>query len=304
VILLLGSTSSFLASSIRTVVPSDSLLNRIGIIYQEFNLVQPLDVVSNIFLGKEIVTGKIHLNKKEMLYRSQDIMQSLGVKNFDCRIKVKYLSVAVQQLIEIAKAVLNDIDILVMDEPTAVLTEKETESLFKVIYSLQDRGLSIIYISHRIEEVIQLSDRISVLRDGKNVETLDNSRRKVEKRIVVNKMVGRELGDYFPQKNHKATEKEVLRVENLTSRGKFKNISFHVNAGETLGFSGLIGAGRSEIMMALFGNLPVEEGQIYINGKPVSLHSPWDAKKYGIALIPEDRKREENLCGKVLMRQS
>jgi ABC-type sugar transport system ATPase subunit len=272
--------------------PSDSMAHRIGIIYQEFNLVQTLDVAENIFLGHEITKLGGKMNRKEMYKRSQSIMEQLGIKNFDCRKKVRDLSVAMQQLVEIGKAIFNDISILVMDEPTAVLTDRETENLFKLILTLKEKGLTVIYISHRLEEIVRLCDRITVLRDGCYIDTLENRNRNIDKDLIISKMVGRELSNYYPQKIVNPSKEARLEVENLSSPGVFKNISFKVNRGETLGFSGLVGAGRSEIMKALFGALPKDSGDIYIDDEKVYIRTPGDAIKYGLALVPEDRKRE------------
>ena len=229
--------------------PADSIRSKIGVIYQEFNLVQTLSVYENLYLGKELKTRRLRqLDRKSMILNAQETMERLGISNFDCTRKVSTLSVAMQQLVEIGKAIFNNINILVMDEPTAVLTDNESNRLFSVMMNLKEKGLSIIYISHRIEEVIRLSDRITILRDGKYVETILNPDFNTSKDYIVQKMVGRDLGDYFPESHAVVKKDRVLEVRNLGKKGLYRNISFSVKKGEILGFSGLIGAGRSEIM--------------------------------------------------------
>ena len=240
--------------------PSDSIANKVGVIYQEFNLVPTLNVAENMFLGRELIRGPGHLRKSEMEQQAAQTMAQLGVTGFDLRKQVKYLSVAMQQLVEIGKALFDDIDILVMDEPTAVLTEKETEGLFEIVGRLKRQGISIIYISHRLEEVIELCDRMTVLRDGKVVETLDNENHNTEKDLIVSKMVGRELGNYFPTRNTAPTKEVALEVRDLTKKGMYSNISFSAKKGEILGISGLVGAGRTEIMKSIFGAIKPDSG--------------------------------------------
>ncbi|HWQ77579.1 MAG TPA: sugar ABC transporter ATP-binding protein [Anaerovoracaceae bacterium] len=273
--------------------PADSIENKIGVIYQEFNLVPSLNVYENLFLGREITrAGLGRLSRKEMLEAARKSMEKLGVRNFDCTRKVKLLSVAMQQLVEIGKAIFNDIDILVMDEPTAVLTDRETESLFRVIEEIRKKGISIIYISHRLEETIALCDRITVLRDGKFVETMDNSKRDVKKEYIVSRMVGRELLDYYPKRDFQYSDETVFEVAGLSQEQYFEPISFKLKKGEVLGFSGLVGAGRTEIMKTIFGEYKKSAGHILIGDREVSIKSPGDAIRHGIAFVPEDRKRE------------
>ncbi len=285
--------------------PLDAIANKVGVIYQEFNLVPTLNVAENMFLGREKVRGLCHLCKSEMERRAGEAMAQLGVRDFNLRTKVKYMSVAMQQLVEIGKAVFDDIDILVMDEPTAVLTEKETEGLFRIVRRLKENGMSIIYISHRLEEVIALCDRMTILRDGQIVETIDNHNHDTEKDHIVSKMVGRELGNYFPPKSTVPGEEIALEVRHLTKKGMYSDVSFAARKGEILGISGLVGAGRSEIMKSLFGAIRPDSGEILLEGAPVTVKNPNQAKESGIALVPEDRKREgvvlgmslrENIC--------
>lgn len=277
--------------------PQDSIANKVGVIYQEFNLVPTLNVAENMFLGREKVRGIGHLRKSEMEREAGEAMAQMGVKDFDLRTKVKDMSVAMQQLVEIGKAVFDDIDILVMDEPTAVLTERETEGLFRIVRKLKQDGMSIIYISHRLEEVIELCDRMTVLRDGTIIETIDNHNHDTEKDYIVSKMVGRELGNYFPPKTTAPFPETALEVRGLTRKGKYSGISFAVKKGEILGLSGLVGAGRTEIVKSIFGADKPDSGEVLVEGVPIAIKSPNQAKKAGIALVPEDRKQEGVVLG-------
>ena len=186
----------------------DALTAGVGIIYQEFNLVPTLSIAENIYLGKELHTSRGVLNRKQMVKAANEFMEQLGFEMVDCSRSVSALSVAQQQMVEIAKALFNRSRILVLDEPTAVLTEKESRKLFTMIHRLKEQGVGIIYISHRLEEVLELSDKITVLRDGKYIETLDNGRHQVEKEELVRLMVGRSLEQYYPDKSYTPEEKE------------------------------------------------------------------------------------------------
>ncbi len=272
--------------------PSDSMSLGIGVIYQEFNLVQTLNVAENLFLGHEITDKCGKMDRKDMYQKASQIMEQLGIPNFDCSKKIRELSVAMQQLVEIGKAMFHEVSILVMDEPTAVLTDRETVKLFEMMMKLKEKGISIIYISHRLEEVITLCDRITVLRDGCYIETIDNTNHQTDKDLLICKMVGRQMNGYFPEKSKAPTSTVELDVRNLTKKGLFENISFHVNKGETLGFSGLVGAGRSEIMKAIFGDIHLDSGEIFLEGHKLLISSPQTACQAGLALVPEDRKKE------------
>ncbi len=276
---------------VRIENPLDSIRNKISIIYQEFNLVSELSITENLFLGKEIKKGA-GLDKKEMNKEAKRTMERLGLKNYDCQRLISSCSIAIQQLVEIGKAVFNDVDILVMDEPTAVLSEKETKALFELINQLLAKGISIIYISHRLEEIVSTCHRITILRDGKNVDTLDNSSYNVIKEDIIKLMVGRDLVDYYPEKKHMQDQDNILEVKNLKKEKIFYDISFKLSKGEILGFSGLVGAGRSEIMKGIFGALKTDDGEIFISGEKANIKNPSDAIQKGIALLPEDRKKE------------
>jgi len=281
------------------ISPADALALGINIIYQEFNLAATLSAAENIYLGKELKKGGklARLDREAMFAGAHEVMGRLGMDDLDVRQSVGELSVARRQLVEIGKALLNDSRILVMDEPTAVLTERETQALFNVIETLKSQGISIIYISHRLEEVQKIADRITVLRDGRFIITIDNGARSVEKDEIVSHMVGRSLNDYYPASNLTAGEEIVLRVENLSKRGMFNNISFSLLKGEILGLSGLVGAGRTELAKTIFGEYRADSGKIYHKGEELTRLSISDTIRNGIMLIPEDRAQEGLMLG-------
>jgi ribose transport system ATP-binding protein len=271
--------------------PIDSLAKKISVIYQEFNLVPTLTISENIFLGKELRTRLGTVDRRKMAQKSQVIIDTLGFSSLN-NCQVQTLSVAQQQIVEIAKALYNDSNVLVMDEPTTVLTEKESEILFSTIDRLKSQGVAIVYISHRLEEVIRISDRITVLRDGKYVIELNNAEKNTPKETIVKHMVGRSLDTYYPPRNAAIGSTIVLETKNLSKKGKFKDISFSLHKGEILGFFGLVGAGRTELMKAIFGDYLPDSGAILINGKEVKIKSPVSAIQHGLALVPENRKAE------------
>ena len=290
--------------------PRDALDNKISIIYQEFNLVPTLSIAENIFLGKEISKSRLgNLNRKAMIEESRNTLSKLGLEHFDLGIKVRNLSVAQQQMIEIGKALFNEANILVMDEPTSVLSQKESQKLFNLINSLKNDGISIVYISHRLEEVIEQSDRITILRDGEFICTLDNTNKDVQKDEIIRHMVGRNLKDYFPEREAEISGSKILEVKNLGKKEVFKRINFDLHKGEILGFYGLVGAGRTEIMKCIFSSLKYDSGEILLDGNPAKLSNIAQAIGNGISLVPEDRKGEgifakmnlgENICMPVL----
>lgn len=257
-------------------------------IYQELNTLLDLTVEENMFLGRDIKTKLGLLDKKAMRAKVEEVMQLLGI-HISPTTPMNRLSVGQQQLVEIAKAFLSDVRVLIMDEPTAALTPSETEVLFRVVRDLKARGVSIVYISHRMEEIFELCDRVTVLRDGKYVGTKNIA--ETDMNDLIKMMIGRDIGERYPVRNAKIGD-VVLEVEGLTSAGHFKDVSFSVRAGEVLGVAGLMGAGRTEIMRALFGSLKTQSGTTRIHGKPVTIHSPAAAKAHGIGFITEDRKME------------
>lgn len=268
--------------------PQEAEKAGIVFIHQELNVLFDLTVEENLFMGKEIKNKFGFCNQKEMRKRSEEALKRLGVDISPSEV-MSNLSVGQQQMIEICKALMVDAKVIIMDEPTAALTQSETVVLFEVIQSLRRSGVSIVYISHRMEEIFELCDRISVLRDGTYIGTQIIADTNMNE--IVKMMIGREIGERYPQRNCKIGE-TVLKVNNMTKNGVFENVNFEVKAGEVLGVSGLMGAGRTEIMQAIFGNLPYERGTIEISGKEVHIKSPMDAIRHGIGFITEDRKVE------------
>lgn len=274
--------------------PQEAEKAGIVFIYQELNVLFDLTVEENLFMGKEITKGFGICNKKEMIKQAQEIMDRMGV-HIPVTAQMSELSVGQQQMVEICKALMVDAKVLIMDEPTAALTQSETEILFEVIKSLRKKGVSIVYISHRMEEIFELCDRITVLRDGTYIDT--KYIKDINMDDIVQMMIGRTIGERFPKRECKIGE-EVLCVEGLTSGKLFKDVSFSVRAGEVLGVSGLMGAGRTETMQAIFGNIPVDSGKIYIEGKEKRIRNPREAIAAGIGFITEDRKTEGLLLEK------
>ncbi len=266
----------------------------VAIIFQELSLVKELTVGENIFLGKEPSKFGV-INWSELYQKASKLLKDLHLP-IDPRTPVGNLGIGQQQLVEIAKALSQDAKILVLDEPTAALTESEVETLFEILGKLKARGVGMIYISHKLDEVFKMSDRITVLRDGKTVGT--NDAKDLTKDKVISLMVGREVGDIFPQISHEFGE-TALEVRNVSTfdldnpnKKLVDNVSFSVKKGEVLGISGLMGAGRSELLMSIFGAwLGKSEGEILVEGRRVSIKSPSEAIKHGIGFVTEDRKR-------------
>lgn len=268
----------------------DALKAGVGTIYQEFNLVPSLSIAENIFLGKELKKGGC-LDRQRMIERANELMKQMGFEKTNSAQRVSTLSVAQQQMVEILKSLFNDSRILVLDEPTAVLTDRESERLFEMIRTLRERGVGIIYISHRLEEVLSLADRITVLRDGEYVGTLDNSQGTVTKEQLVSMMVGRTLSAYYPKRASMLGE-TVLKVCKLCKKSVYQDISFELHKGEILGITGLVGAGRTEVAKSLFGALSYDSGELFLDGESIEVRTPRQAMDRGIAFIPENRKEE------------
>lgn len=259
----------------------------IEIIYQEFNLVPSLSVAENIFLGNRENSSAL-VNFKQMQIKSDEILRQFGL-NIKSTDYVKNLSVAYKQIVEIAKALSHNLKLLILDEPTAPLTNTEVEVLYRLVKELKEKGVSIIYISHRLEEVFELSDRITVLRDGHKMVTLNTA--ETNRKELINYMINSELGDEYPQRKGGAREEVLLKVENLCGNG-FQDISFQVRKGEILGLTGLVGSKRTEIVRAIFGADKLKSGTIYYKGEKVEIKSPNEAVAKGITMVPEDRKTQ------------
>ena len=269
------------------MTPQLAAENGIAIIYQEFNNVTELSAAENLFLGRPIKKGMV-IDRKAMEQEAAKAFEQLQIK-IDPKELIKNLSVGYQQMIEIAKAIQQNAQVLIMDEPSAPLTNNEVENMFKVVELLKKKGVSIIYISHRLEEIFRLTDRVEVLRDGEYITTLKTSDTNVDE--LIRHMVGREMNQKFPPRKSCVDENNVvLELKDLCGNGD-KDISLKLRAGEVLGLGGLVGAGRTELAEVIFGAKPKESGQILFNGKEISPKSPREAIDLGIALVPEDRKR-------------
>jgi ribose transport system ATP-binding protein len=261
----------------------------IGIIYQELNLIPHLSVAANIFIGREPLTRYGTLDEKKMNADAVAILSRLDVR-LDPTIRLNRLPVSKQQMVEIAKAISFASEVLIMDEPTSALTESEIDELFKVIHALRDRGVAIIYISHRLEELKHIVDRITVFRDGRSISTDDYAAIRLNE--IVNRMVGRKFEEQFPSKANVPSTDKILEVRHIVRTGILHDISFDLYRGEILGIAGLMGAGRSELGRAIFGADPINSGEVLLNGHKLSLHSPADAIQAGIAYLSENRKEE------------
>ena len=268
------------------ITPKQSQELGISIIYQEFNLVDALSVAENIFLDRLTDTKGKLVNWKEINRRADELLDRIGYK-LDVKKRIRELSVAQKQMVEIAKALSLNAKLVIMDEPSAVLTSKELQTFFNVIEELRQQGVSVIYISHKLEEVFQLCDDVTIFRDGVAVESKPISA--YTKNDIIFKMVGRPIDVEYPARDSEIGE-EVLRVEGLSVKNKVSDVSFNLRRGEIVGILGLVGAGRTELVRAIYGADKKESGKIFINGKETPIHSPDDAIKNKMMLIPEDRR--------------
>ena len=279
----------------------------VSAVYQEFNLVPFLTVSENIFFGREKNKG-IFLDKKAMYEETARYAREMGM-NIDPNAQVRRLGVAYQQIVEILKAMSQDAKILIMDEPSAPLTNNETAVMFEMVKKLKQKGVTILYISHRLEEIFEICDRVTIMRDGKHIRTTEIAN--ITRQRMIADMVGRELGENFPG-GAGCTDETVLKAEHLTTH-TVKDVSFELKKGEILGLGGLVGAGRTELVRAIFGADPIVSGSLTLNGKTLALKSPRDAIANKIGLVPEDRKGQglilemsvgENITHSILNRLS
>ncbi|MGM0949786.1 MAG: ribose ABC transporter ATP-binding protein RbsA [Bacillota bacterium] len=268
--------------------PKEAEQHGIAFIHQELNIWPEMTVLENLFIGKEIASklGVLQTRKMKALAKEQfdklSVSLSLDQEAGEC-------SVGQQQMVEIAKALMTNAEVIIMDEPTAALTEREISKLFEVITALKKNGVSIVYISHRMEEIFAICDRITIMRDGKTVDTTNISETDFDE--VVKKMVGRELTERYPKRAPSLGD-NIFEVKNASVKGRFEDVSFSVRSGEIVGISGLMGAGRTEIMRALFGVDRLDSGEIWIAGKKTVIKNPQDAVKKGLGFITENRKDE------------
>jgi rhamnose transport system ATP-binding protein len=258
----------------------------IAAIYQELSLFPDLDVAENIFAGRQPTKAGGRIDWRKLYQQADQLLASLGVQ-LNLKQKARSLSIAQQQMVEIARALSVNARILIMDEPTSSLTLNEVAELFRIVRRLRNEGTAIVFISHRLEELFELADRVTVLRDGNYVDT--RPMKEVTRDDLIRMMVGRTITNMFPKQDVQAGE-VVLKVENLTCSGLFQNISFELHKGEILGMAGLIGAGRTDVARAIFGVEPPDSGTIQLKGKKIRITSPQQAIALGLAYVPEDRQ--------------
>jgi ribose transport system ATP-binding protein len=283
-----GGDLLFKGRSVRFSTPRQAQDAGIATIYQELNQIPYLSITENIFLGSEINRARAFIDWPRMHEQARQLLAKLRL-HLDPRTPVNQLGVGQQQLVEVAKALHYKADLIIMDEPTSALSLREIEDLYTIIRELKTQGVAICYISHHLEEVFQIADRVTVLRDGYHITTLPTAEITLDK--LINLMVGRDLSEKFPKEiiNPGA---EILRVEHLSQGERLRDISFSVRAGEILGIAGLVGAGRTELVRAIFGADEISSGAIYMDGKRVQIRNPRDAIRQGIALLTEDRKQQ------------
>lgn len=269
--------------------PQESQELGISVIHQELNLVPYLNAVENIFMGRQPLKNRLgFIDWKKMKSQTQSLLDQLGI-SLKLNVPVGRLSVAHQQMVEIAKALSYDSQIIIMDEPTATLTDEEIKKLFNIIKKLSEKGVSIIYVSHRLGEIKELADRVTVLRDGQYIGTEPVEDITIDE--IIQMMVGRNIKEKFPR-IRRERGREKLRVENLSRDGELKDINFSVYEGEILGIAGLVGAGRTETVRTIMGADSRDSGDIYLDDEKLEINSPVDAVRYGIGLIPEERKTQ------------
>ena len=270
-------------------MPSDAMALGIGLVPQELNLIPQLSVAENIFLGAKNVKKAFpyRLDWKTMYHKAEEIIKTLGV-SIDVRAIVGFMSVANQQLVQIARAIAQGADVLIFDEPTACLTIKETRHLLDLIMQFRSEGKSIIFVSHHLDEVMEISDRASVMRDGELIETIEKKDFSMQR--IIKGMVGKELEQNTLRRETKKGGSTVLKVEGLSRKNEFEDISFEVTEGEIFGIAGLVGAGRTELVSSIFGDRRLDSGTVYFEGKPVKISSPKKAIKMGIGYVPEERR--------------
>ena len=280
-------TINFKGKNVSFTTTHDALNLGISMIHQELNPVPYMTVAENVYLGREPYRGKLPLiDHKKMQNDCKELLEGLDI-NIDPNTKMVELSVANMQMIEIAKAISYDSDLVIMDEPTSAITEKEVEHLFRMINKLRDREVAVIYITHKMDEVFKIADEVTVLRDGTYIGTHPAS--EMDNNKLVQMMVGRELTQVFHKEEAEITDVKI-KVDNLSRQGYFENVSFEVRKGEIFGIAGLMGAGRTEVVECLFGVTAKDSGTIYIDGKEIKIDTPKDAIAHKMALLTEDRK--------------
>ncbi len=278
--------------------PLDSQKTGISIIYQELNLLNNLNIAENIFIGREPCRKNGLVDKRRAHKDTRTLLDEVKL-DIDTQTTVDKLSTAQKQMVEVAKALSFNARLIIMDEPTSSLTETETQTLFSIVRKLKARGVAIVFISHRMVEIFQIADRVSVMRDGMMITTFDA--KKTNESDIISAMVGREIGNLYVKEEVPVGD-VAMEVTNLSTKNFLKDISFYVRSGEILGFAGLVGAGRSEVMRAVFGIDPRQSGSISIKGRKVSIRKTRDALKHGIGFVPEDRKEQALILGMTIKR--
>lgn len=266
--------------------PAESTRMGIAIIHQELNLIDHMKVYENVYLGREITNSLGILNKSEMIKNTKRVLDKLNI-DIDPNDKVGSLSIAQQQMVEIAKALLVDANIIILDEPTDTLTDKEADILFSIVNELKEQKIGIVFISHKLDEIFKICDRVTVLRDGKFIDERLVS--EIDEDLIIKMMVGRDLEEQYPHVDVEG--KEMLRLENLKNK-YIDDVSFTINSGEIVGISGLVGAGRTELAKTIYGAYKLDSGSIYLDGESLNIKSPKDALNKGIVYVSEDRKGE------------
>ena len=280
------------------LTPKQAQAAGVAIIHQELNMCRHLTVAENMFLGREKVRGVV-LNQREMEAEAAEVLGRLKI-DISPRTVVGDLPISKQQMVEIAKALSMDARILIMDEPTSALTAREIEDLFRIIRDLRASDHGIVYISHRLEELQHIVDRVTIMRDGQYITTMNFADTTIDQ--IITYMVGREIKEKFPRVTCEKGKK-VFEVKNLNAGRMVRNVSFSLYEGEIVGFAGLMGAGRTETTRAIFGIDPKQSGQIFLDGREIAIHSPADAIRQGVVLAPEDRKKD-GLCTKLSIRHN
>ena len=273
--------------------PLASQLMGISIIYQELSVLDNMNIAENIFLGREKRSGRVFVDKKSMHAEARKLLDEVGL-DMDTHTMAGELSTAQKQMIEVAKALSFNSKIIIMDEPTSSLTETETDILFGIIRKLREKGVAIVFISHKLAEIFAITDEVAILRDGVSAGRMVTEG--CTENDIIKAMVGRDVDDLYAKQAAPIGD-VVLEVKNLSTKGFLKDINFKLHAGEILGFAGLVGAGRSEVMRAVFGIDPKETGEVYIKGKKVDIKTPRDAMQHGMGFVPEDRKLQGLVLG-------
>ena len=272
-------------------IPSPRAAQNLGIsiIHQELNLMPHLTVAQNIFIGREPrKAGGLFVDEDQMVKDTQQLCEMMNLE-LDPRTKVSDLTVATRQMVEIAKALSFNSEVLIMDEPTAALTDTEIDELFHITRQLREKGVGIVHISHRLEELKMITDRVTVMRDGKYIDTVITADTTTDQ--IISMMVGRTIFEEAPELPENPSQEVVLEAKNLNRGNTVKDVSFTLKKGEILGFAGLVGSGRTDVARAIFGADPIDSGQIFVNGQEVKIKSPGDAVQNGIGYLSEDRKQ-------------